>query len=160
MDSILKAMEFLAVLCDGDTDKNGVPYWTHPVAVYVKTREMAERLGLDGSACVAALLHDVVEDGKTSLDEVEKRFGPAVCSEVRLLTHDKSTPYAEYVSGIIASGCREAMAVKLADLMHNSDPDRLGRLPEEVRTRLLEKYLGPKKAMQAALFGSSEDAPF
>ena len=154
MDSLLKAMEFLAVRCDGDTDKNGVPYWTHPVAVYVKTREMAKELGLDDSACIAALLHDVVEDGKATLDEVEKLFGPKVCEEVRILTHRKGTPYMEYVSGICSSGCREAMAVKLADLIHNTDPDRMARLPEEVRIRLSEKY-GPAKAkMENALKGA------
>ena len=151
MDSILKVMEFLAVLCDGDTDKSGVPYWTHPVAVYIKTREMVEELGLDDSACIAALLHDVVEDGKTTFGEVEKRFGPRVCEEVRLLTHRKGTPYMEYVSGIIASGCREAMAVKLADLFHNTDPDRLGRLPEDVRIRLLGKYVPARAAIKKAL---------
>ncbi len=151
MDKLDEAMEFLAVLCDGDVDKNGVPYWTHPVAVYLKTRKMVEQFRLDDSACIAALLHDVVEDGKTSFDEVEKRFGARVREEVAFLTHVKGTPYMEYVSGIIASGCREAMAVKLADLLHNTDPDRLGRLSEDVRNRLLNKYDPAKTAIEQAL---------
>ncbi|MBQ3893537.1 MAG: HD domain-containing protein [Desulfovibrio sp.] len=151
MDSLMEAMEFLAVRCEGDADKNGVPYWTHPVAVFLRTREMVEELRLDGSACIAALLHDAVEDGKATFEEVETRFGPKVCGEVRLLTHRKGVPYPEYIDGIIASGCREAMAVKLADLLHNTDPDRLGRLPEDVRVRLLDKY-GPARAkMEKAL---------
>ncbi|MBO6002404.1 MAG: HD domain-containing protein [Mailhella sp.] len=154
MDSLMEAMEFLAVLCDGDTDKNGVPYWTHPVAVFLRTREMVEELRLDSSACIAALLHDVVEDGKTTFEDVEKRFGPKVCEEVRLLTHRKGTPYPEYIAGIIASGCREAMAVKLADLAHNTDADRLGRLPEDVRVRLLDRYVPAKADLEKALAGT------
>ena len=151
MDKIDEAMEFLATLCDGDVDKNGVPYWTHPVAVYIKTRNMVQKYGLDDSACIAALLHDVVEDGKTSFDEVERRFGSKVREEVGFLTHVKSTPYMDYVSGIISSGCREAMAVKLADLLHNTDPDRLGRLSEDVQNRLLNKYNPAKAAIEQAL---------
>ena len=151
MDSLLKAMEFLAERCDGDTDKNGVPYWTHPVAVFLKTQGLVKVFGLDDSACIAALLHDVVEDGKASFDEVENLFGPEVCEEVRILTHEKGTRYEDYVKGIIESGCREAMAVKLADLIHNTDPDRLGRLREDVRTRLLEKYEPAKADIAKAL---------
>ena len=154
MDALLKAMEFLAERCDGDTDKNGVPYWTHPVAVFLKTQGLVKVFGLDDSACIAALLHDVVEDGKASFDDVENLFGSRVCEEVRLLTHEKGTPYKDYVKGIIESGCREAMAVKLADLIHNTDTDRLGRLREDVRTRLLEKYVPAKADITAALLSA------
>ena len=154
MDSLLKAMEFLAERCDGDTDKNGVPYWTHPVAVFLKTQGLVKVFGLDDSACIAALLHDVVEDGRATSDEVETLFGSRVCEEVRILTHEKTAPYKDYVKGIIGSGCREAMAVKLADLIHNTDPDRLGRLREDVRTRLLEKYEPAKADITKALLSA------
>ena len=151
MDSVLKAMEFMAKLCEGDVDKNGVPYWTHPVAVYVKTKEMAGKFGLDESACVAAILHDVVEDGKTSFEEVEKRFGIKVCHVVRILTHEDGVPYQEYINDIIASGSKEAMVVKLADLLHNSDPDRLCQLPLSTINYLLKKYYPAIHAIKAAL---------
>lgn len=158
MNSVFKAMEFMAKLCDGDVDKNGVPYWTHPVAVYVITKAIAEKLGLDNSACVAAILHDVVEDGKTSFEEVEKIFGVKVCHEVRILTHEDGIPYQEYINDIIASGSREAMAVKLADLIHNTDPDRLFKLPIDVIDRLLKKYLPAISAIKAALNDANNPA--
>ena len=54
--------------------RSGEPYITHPVQVAALLWE----LGMDTDCVVAALLHDVVEDTPTSLDEVSKQFGPDV----------------------------------------------------------------------------------
>jgi guanosine-3',5'-bis(diphosphate) 3'-pyrophosphohydrolase len=40
----------------------------------------------------AAYLHDVVEDTKTTFDELEKEFGPEIAAIVRECTDDKSLP--------------------------------------------------------------------
>ena len=51
--------------------ESGDPYFSHPIEV----AGILTELKLDGSSIITALLHDVVEDTGTSLDEVEKLFG-------------------------------------------------------------------------------------
>lgn len=68
----------------------GMPYIHHPVAV-------AERLAEDGfeeGTVAAALLHDVVEDSDTSVEDVRRRFGERIAELVAALTDDESIePY-------------------------------------------------------------------
>ena len=110
-------------------DKAGMPYVYHPYRV-------AEQMRDEYSTC-AALLHDVVEDGGSSFEALEQVFPPEVMDALRLLTHDKSVPYLDYVRKIKTNPI--STAVKLADLADNSNPDRLGALTQEDRT-ILEKY--------------------
>ena len=44
---------------------------------------------------VAAILHDTVEDTRTTKDELEERFGPEVRDLVMEVTDDKKLPKAE-----------------------------------------------------------------
>ena len=63
--------------------RSGEPYITHPVQVAALLWE----LGMDTDCVVAALLHDVVEDTPTSLEEVSKQFGPDVALLVDCLLY-------------------------------------------------------------------------
>ena len=63
-------------------------------------------------------------------------FSEEVISSLRLLTHDKETPYMEYIERICKSGNRTAINVKLNDLRHN-----LARGREGGHTRCVEKHL-------------------
>jgi len=56
------------------TRQSGEPYITHPIAV----TEILLELGLDAPALAAALLHDVAEDTKLDVLDIEKLFGPEV----------------------------------------------------------------------------------
>ena len=97
-------------------DKSGLPYVFHPF-------HLAEQMK-DEKTTVAALLHDVAEDTPITLEELaEMGFDPDVIDALRLLTHDDSTPYMDYVAKIKPNPI--ARAVKLADLAHNSDMSRL-----------------------------------
>ncbi|MBQ2363997.1 MAG: hypothetical protein II288_00360, partial [Alistipes sp.] len=53
----------------------------------------------------------------------------------RLLTHDKYTPYMEYIERICKSGNIAALRVKINDLKHN-----LARGKEGGHTRCVEKH--------------------
>jgi guanosine-3',5'-bis(diphosphate) 3'-pyrophosphohydrolase len=64
----------------------GMAYIHHPVAV----AELLAEHGYDEEVVAAALLHDVVEDSDTSVEEITARFGPRVASLVEALTDDKS----------------------------------------------------------------------
>ena len=116
------------------TDKAGLPYVFHPF-------HLAEQM-MDEKTTVAALLHDVVEDTDTTLDDLRKMdFGDDVIDALTLLTHDERVPYMDYVAEIKKNPI--ARAVKLADLRHNSDLTRLDVVDEKALKRV-EKY---KKAI-------------
>ena len=116
------------------TDKAGLPYVFHPF-------HLAEQM-TDEKTTVAALLHDVVEDTDTTLDDLRKMdFGDDVIAALTLLTHDERVPYMDYVAEIKKNPI--ARAVKLADLRHNSDLTRLDVVDEKALKRV-EKY---KKAI-------------
>ena len=113
-------------------DKSGLPYVFHPF-------HLAEQMK-DEKTTVAALLHDVAEDTPITLEELaEMGFDPDVIDALRLLTHDDSTPYMDYVAKIKPNPI--ARAVKLADLAHNSDMSRLDEsMIDEWAQRRAQKY--------------------
>ena len=55
--------------------KSGEPYVFHPIEV---ARICYEELGLGATSVVAALLHDIVEDTDTTLEEIDQIFGPKI----------------------------------------------------------------------------------
>lgn len=125
-----KAMKIAYEAHKDQTDKSGVPYIFHPIHV-------AEQMTDEMTTCVA-LLHDVVEDTDITFEQLMGTgFPNEVISALRLLTHDKSVPYSEYIEGI--KGNPIATAVKLADLKHNSDPARLQIIDDNAKQRM-EKY--------------------
>ncbi|MDO9088129.1 MAG: hypothetical protein Q7U53_18120 [Anaerolineaceae bacterium] len=116
-------------------DKSGMPYIYHPF--YLATQMDTE------VSTIVALLHDVVEDSDITFSDLQKRgFSDQVIDALKLLVHDDSTPYLEYVAAIKSNEL--ARKVKLFDLVHNSDITRLNSVDASVKERL-EKY---EKAIQ------------
>ena len=114
----------------GQFDKSGVPYVFHPL-------HLAEQMD-DEDSIVAALLHDVVEDTAYSLADLRAMGFPEKALEaVALLTHDPAEPYLSYVARVKENPV--ARRVKLADLRHNSDLSRIGKVTERDLERV-EKY--------------------
>ena len=75
------------------TDKSGLPYVFHPF-------HLAEQMA-DEATTVVALLHDVVEDTEITFEDLkEQGFSDEIINALKLLTHDKNTPYMEYVGEI------------------------------------------------------------
>lgn len=115
-DQTRKAMRIAYRAHDGQLDKSGVPYIFHPIHV-------AEQMQ-DEETTIVALLHDVVEDTEMTLDDIRREgFSEEILEAIRLLTHQKDTPYLAYVQQLKDNPI--ARAVKLADLRHNSDRSRL-----------------------------------
>ena len=111
-------------------DKSGAPYVFHPF-------HLAEQMTDEYTVCTA-LLHDVVEDTDTTLEDLRSEgFPEEVLEALALLTHDADTPYMDYVKRLKHNPI--ARAVKLADLAHNSDPTRLEVMDEWALARA-EKY--------------------
>ena len=116
-------------------DKTGMPYVFHPF-------HLAEQM-TDELSTVCALLHDVVEDSDCTFEDLDRMgFPKEVIAVLRLLTHEKSVPYMEYVQTL--SSNPTARAVKMADLRHNSDLTRL----DEVDEKALERAKKYKTALE------------
>ena len=113
----------------GQYDKSGVPYIFHPMHV-------AEQMHDEYSICVA-LLHDTVEDTNITFEVLEKEFSATVIEALKLLTHDESIDYFDYVRKLKNNPI--AKKVKLADLYHNSDITRMEN-PTEKDWKRKEKY--------------------
>ena len=62
-----------------------------------------------------------------ALEQLAEEFPAEVVEAVALLTHDPDTDYFDYVRAIKANPV--AMAVKLADLAHNTDETRFAGVP-------------------------------
>ncbi len=124
-----KAMKIAFTAHKDQTDKNGLPYIYHPV-------HLAEQMTSEAEICVA-LLHDVAEDTDITLSDLAREFPPEIIEALTLLTHDDATDYFDYVRAIGQNPI--ARAVKLADLMHNSDLTRLDFVDDRARARA-EKY--------------------
>lgn len=103
---------------EGQFDRGKNPYILHPLKVmhYLKTDD--EEL-----QCIA-LLHDVIEDTKTTWQDLEEiGCTERVINAVRALTKMPGQSYDEYKEGVFANV--DAMRVKLCDLRHNTDIRRL-----------------------------------
>lgn len=130
-DKTKKAIRLCYKAHDGQTDKSGLPYFHHPM-------HLAEQMD-DEDSTVTALLHDVVEDTHYTLKDIENMgFGQTVTDALRLLTHDDSVPYMDYVREIAKNPV--ARKVKLADLEHNSDLTRLNHEPTDKDLERWRKY--------------------
>lgn len=120
------------------TDKSGLPYVFHPF-------HLAEQM-TDEESTVVALLHDVVEDTPYTLEDLARLgFPQPVMEALRLMTHDPSVPYLDYVARLKSNPI--ACQVKLADLRHNSDLTRLDRVDNKARKRV-EKYVAAIRLLE------------
>jgi hypothetical protein len=78
----------------------------------------------DHETILAGFLHDVVEDGGVTFEELEQVFPKEVVQIVRLCTHDSIYPQKDrrwiiMVIGLAKADSRSAWAVKLADAFDN-----------------------------------------
>lgn len=114
-----KAIELASKAHAADYDLDGNPTILHPLAVGMMGRNDLER--------VVGFLHDVVEDTRYDFSDLEELgFSDLVIDTLRLLTHDKQTPYMEYIKRICESGNEVAVNVKINDLKHNMARGRAG----------------------------------
>ncbi|HET7591204.1 MAG TPA: HD domain-containing protein [Solirubrobacterales bacterium] len=97
----------------------GMPYLKHPVRVAA----LLDERGYGEEVVAAALLHDVVEDSDTTLDELREKFGDVVAGLVGSMTDDESIDdyrqrKAEHRERLAAAPA-EAMAIYGADKLTN-----------------------------------------
>jgi GTP pyrophosphokinase len=127
----------------GQFRNSGEPYVTHAVEV---AKILAE-LQLDTTTVASGLIHDVVEDTKITVADVEKAFGAEIAAIVDGLTKIAKLPNSgsnqdrqvESYRKLLLSIAKDArvIIVKLADRLHNMRT--LEFLPEEKQRRIAQE---------------------
>lgn len=146
---------------EGQVDKAGQPYWTHParVAKNLQSWPGFEELSDEDKerAVCTAYLHDVLEDCDVSREELlDNDFGVGIMHPVFLLTKDENfTTIEDYCAEI--RGNKIARAVKLADLSDNCNLQRQALLREQGSDIDEEKY---PKVMALLIPSNAEDRWF
>ena len=77
-DLIREAYAYGRKMHEGQFRQSGEPYFTHPVAVAAILTEQR----LDDATIVTALLHDTIEDTKSTYAEVARLFGEEIAELV------------------------------------------------------------------------------
>lgn len=130
----------------GQKDKGGVIYILHPIAVMKKLMDDGIK---DEALLAAAVLHDVVEDSDWTLEDIFHSTRESVVDHyVSYLTHHKEIPYMDYIA-MMKKNCPAVIPVKLADIWHNTLPERLNNLKGELLDKRLEKYKKAKEMLLA-----------
>tara|TARA_B100000029_G_scaffold501527_1_gene575152 strand:+ start:1881 stop:4046 length:2166 start_codon:yes stop_codon:yes gene_type:complete len=143
-DLLRRAYEFSSLAHAGQTRRSGEQYITHPLEVAGLVADMH----LDDVAIAASLLHDVVEDTLTTIENVEQLFGTDVAHVVEGLTKISSIPFstveeqqAENFRKMLLAMVDDArvILVKLADRLHNMRT--LSHLQEGQRIKIAQETL-------------------
>jgi len=128
-ERLQKAYDFANKAHSGQTRMSGEAYITHPLSVAMILTDYQA----DEDSLVAALLHDVVEDTKYGIDEVEKMFGKTVAKMVSALTklpHSGAHGHSQYrqfdskieslrkIFEVMQEDVR-VIVIKLCDRLHN-----------------------------------------
>lgn len=138
---LMKAVDFAAEKHKEQKrkDPQGTPYINHPIRVCNKLTKAGIT---DLKILQAALLHDTLEDTKTTAEEIEKEFGIEVLKIVQECSDDKKLPAAERKKQQIAHASKisyEAMLVKLADKFDNLT-DLLNNQPSSWSIERIQGY--------------------
>ena len=121
---IRAAYEYGRDMHEGQFRHSGEPYFSHPVAVAAILTEQQ----LDDATIVTALLHDTIEDTKSTYSEVATRFGNDVAMLVdgvtkltNLQLSSSETKQAENFRKLFMAMSKDlrVILVKLADRLHN-----------------------------------------
>lgn len=133
-----KAYTFAQNAHKDDVRYSGEPYFVHPSAA----AKILASLGMDASTVAAGLLHDAIEDGKASPEEVEREFGKDVLFLVEGVTklgkhkYRGAERHAESLRRLLVATSSDVrvLIIKLADRYHNMLT--IEHVPEEKRKRI------------------------
>ena len=123
-DLIRKAYAYGFAMHDGQLRKSGEPYFTHPVAVAAILTEQR----LDDATIITALLHDTIEDTRSTYTDIVEKFGTEVAELVdgvtkltNLQLSSTESQQAENFRKLFMAMSKDlrVILVKLADRLHN-----------------------------------------
>lgn len=138
-----ETLTWVTQLHAGQTDKGGHPYIDHPVSVAAGFTEEDLRL--------AGLLHDVIEDTPTTLEDLRARgYTEEIIDIVDRCSRRPGEPYPEYIER--CAGSEGSRRLKARDLLMNADLSRLA--DPRVHGSLMTRY----RAAYTRLTGRDLDA--
>ncbi len=151
-DRLSHALDYSKAAHENQLRKSGQPYIIHPILV----ASIVVSITNDESMAIAALLHDVVEDTDTTIEDIDKLFGDDVAHLVEGLTKIDTIRDAELIPSnsnerlvVSALSFRKmllasiedvrVLVVKLCDRLHNMLT--LDALPSHKQLRIAEETL-------------------
>ena len=142
VEEIKKAFEFAKEQHKGMLRKNGDDYITHPLSVAL----IVANLNSDHTTIIASLVHETIQHGNATFDDLEEKFGKEVRDIIYSLTKinnlhllDASESSALYLRKVLVALSEDVRVIilKLAGRLHN------------MRTVSgLDKELGKQKALE------------
>ena len=136
--AIRDAYEYGMRMHEGQFRHSGEPYFTHPIAVAAILTEMR----LDDATIITALLHDTVEDTRSTKEEVSQMFGAEIAELVDGVTKltnlelsSAQSKQAENFRKLFMAMSRDlrVILVKLADRLHNMRTIRSMRPDKQIK---------------------------
>ncbi len=144
IELIRKAYEFSDRVHAGQTRSSGEPYVEHCLEVSFILAEQH----MDSTTLAAGLLHDVVEDTDTTIEQLRREFGDEVAELVDGVTKlsgiqfsSREEQQVDYFRKMLLTMARDirVILIKLADRLHNMrtleplSPERRKRIAQETR---------------------------
>lgn len=166
---IRDAHQFAATAHMGQKRRSGEDYVQHAI---MAANHLAD-WGMDAVTIAAALLHDVPENTKASLDDVRKQFGDEIAFLVLGVTKlgkiklrsQKDPTYIETLKRMVLAMAEDirVVLIKLADRLHNMQT--IAALPRDKQERIARETLEIYASLAARLGmgevrGALEDAAF
>ena len=124
-----EAIDFAYEIHKNQVDKAGRPYFGHVLRVAITVLPLGEKY------FIAAILHDVVEDGGVSLQYIEEHWCKEIADAVESVSRRVNPTKEGYMDLIDRAGANLiGIEVKLADLEDNMQPSRIACLPLEMQS--------------------------
>ncbi|HYD93395.1 MAG TPA: HD domain-containing protein [Candidatus Paceibacterota bacterium] len=135
---VTKAYTFAETAHKTDVRYSGEPYFVHPAAA----AKILATLGMDAATVAAGLLHDAIEDGKATAEEIKKEFGADVLFLVEGVTklgkhkYRGAERHAESLRRLLVATSEDVrvLIIKLADRFHNMTT--IEHVPKEKQKRI------------------------
>ncbi len=143
LEKIKQAVDFAYNAHKNQKRKSGEPYIIHPIETALKIIDF----NLDNDSVLAGILHDIPEDTKFSLKDIESKFGKDVAFLVDGVTKLGKLKYRgnklriESLRKMFFAMAKDlrVILIKLADRCHNMKT--LESLPEEKQKRIASETL-------------------
>ncbi|MDJ0743782.1 MAG: hypothetical protein QNJ32_10520 [Xenococcaceae cyanobacterium MO_167.B27] len=126
-DLLNKAIEIAELAHDGQVDKGGKPYISHPLRVMNALETVEEK--------IVGVLHDAVEDSDLTLEDLKVAgFSNCLIVAIDAITKRKGEKLNEYLRRVMDNEI--ALRVKIADMTDNLDISRIYNPTEKDKERI------------------------
>lgn len=143
----------------GQTSKSGEPYIEHILRVVQNTKAIWAALpqGMvseedQQEALLVAIGHDLIEDGRATVDEVISLGGSqSLIRRLGAISRMEPKPvYQAWITAIADAGDIVVLVVKIADNLDNNSAERIAALPSEMQS-IRKRYDRAFQTLKAGL---------